>query len=68
MGMFAGIGEGMDIGERVGMDGGMLDEEEFLRDLFGMESFTVEAGRAGWDPGAWRVGREFARKWGFLFS
>lgn len=51
----------------VAMDGGM-DEEEFLRDLFSMDSFSIRPGRAGWDPEAWRIEPSFAMKWGFLFQ
>lgn len=46
---------------------GIVDEEEFLKDLFGMQSFTIKPGRPGWDPTAWIIGRDFSQKWGFLF-
>lgn len=46
---------------------GIIDEEEFLADLFGLTSFTIESGAASWDPSAWKIGREFSAKWGYLF-
>ncbi|KIV79893.1 hypothetical protein PV11_07434 [Exophiala sideris] len=45
----------------------VIDEEEFMADLFCMTSFTVDAGAASWDPRAWRIGKEFSAKWGYLF-
>ena len=47
--------------------GAIIDEEEFMRDLFSMESFTIQPGMSGWDPRAWIISKEFARKWGYLF-
>ena len=46
---------------------GIVDEEEFLRDMFGMESFSIKPGFAGWDRMGWVMGREFSKKWGYLF-
>lgn len=45
-----------------------INEEEFLGDLFNMRSFAIKPGRAGWDPDAWTVDKDFARKWGFLLT
>lgn len=45
----------------------IFNEEEFLRDLFNMHSFTIKAGGAFWNPGSWIVGKEFSQKWGYLF-
>lgn len=45
----------------------VIDEEEFLADLFCMTSFTVDNGAASWDPGAWKIGKDFSAKWGYLF-
>lgn len=48
---------------------GVIDEEEFIADLFELESFEIVAGGAGWDPGAWRLkaGTVFTERWGWLF-
>ena len=46
---------------------GIIDEEEFLGDLFCLSSFTLEPGLASWDASAWKVGKEFSEKWGYLF-
>jgi hypothetical protein len=46
---------------------GIIDEEEFLADLFCFTSFTLDAGTAPWDPSGWRIGKEFSAKWGYLF-
>ncbi len=46
---------------------GHIDEEDFLGDLFNLTSFTMTPGRAPWDPGAWKMGKEFGMKWGYLF-
>src|ERR1700742_286296 len=46
---------------------GIINEEEFLADLFCFTSFTLDAGAASWDPKAWRIGKEFSAKWGYLF-
>ena len=45
----------------------IIDEEEFLRDLFSMESFSIKPVMPGWDPSSWVVGKAFAAKWGYLF-
>ena len=47
--------------------GRIIEEEEFLQDLFNMNSFTLKPGGESWDPSSWIIGREFAKKWGFLF-
>ncbi|OCL12608.1 hypothetical protein AOQ84DRAFT_311937 [Glonium stellatum] len=44
----------------------VIDEEEFLRDLFTSPSFTLKAGKSSWDPEAWAIEKAFAEKWGFL--
>ncbi|ORY09483.1 hypothetical protein BCR34DRAFT_368894 [Clohesyomyces aquaticus] len=46
---------------------GMMDEEEFLSDVFMGPSFTIKPGCATWDPRAWRMEKCFADKWGYLF-
>ena len=46
---------------------GIIDEEEFMADLFCFTSFTLDTGAASWDPKAWKIGKEFAAKWGYLF-
>jgi hypothetical protein len=46
---------------------GIIDEEEFLGDLFCFTSFTLEPGAAPWDPTAWKIGEEFSARWGYLF-
>ncbi|ETN39820.1 uncharacterized protein HMPREF1541_06046 [Cyphellophora europaea CBS 101466] len=45
----------------------IFNEEEFLCDLFNMHSFDIKPGGACWDPSAWIIGRDFSKKWGFLF-
>jgi hypothetical protein len=45
----------------------LIDEDEFLRDLFCMTSFTIRPGAAPGDPTAWKIGKEFSTKWGYLF-
>ncbi|KIW95183.1 uncharacterized protein Z519_03767 [Cladophialophora bantiana CBS 173.52] len=46
---------------------GIINEEEFLADLFCLTSFTLNPGAASWDPTAWKIGKEFSAKWGYLF-
>ena len=46
---------------------GIIEEEEFLRDLFSMQSFSIQPSKPGWDPNAWSIGKAFAEKWGYLF-
>lgn len=46
---------------------GIIDEEEFLRDLFSMDSLSVKPGGLGYDPASWIMGREFGKKWGYLW-
>ncbi|OAL20160.1 hypothetical protein AYO22_09132 [Fonsecaea multimorphosa] len=45
----------------------IIDEEEFIADLFCLTSFTLDPGAAPWDPKAWKIGKEFSAKWGYLF-
>jgi hypothetical protein len=45
----------------------VIDEEEFLSDLFHLTSFTLRHGSVSWDAEAWKIGPEFATKWGYLF-
>jgi hypothetical protein len=45
----------------------IINEEEFLADLFCLTSFTLEPGTASWDPRGWKIGKEFSEKWGYLF-
>ncbi|KAF1843470.1 uncharacterized protein K460DRAFT_396764 [Cucurbitaria berberidis CBS 394.84] len=45
---------------------GVLDEEDFIRDIFTMPSWTITPGRACWDPRAWKMEKEWAGKWGWL--
>ncbi|KAF1960813.1 hypothetical protein CC80DRAFT_590150 [Byssothecium circinans] len=47
--------------------GGLVDEEEVLRDVLLMESFEIVPGKPPWDPEAWKIQRPFAEKWGYLF-
>jgi hypothetical protein len=46
---------------------GIINEEEFLSDLFCLTSFSLEPGAPPWDPAAWKIGKEFSEKWGYLF-
>jgi hypothetical protein len=45
----------------------IIDEEDFVRDMFTMPSFSIMPGALAWDPKAWRIEKYFADKWGFLF-
>ena len=45
----------------------IIDDEEFSSDIFTMPSFSITPGGAPWDPGAWKMEKAFADKWGFLF-
>lgn len=45
----------------------IFNEEDFLDDLFNMYSFEVRPGKDCWDPSAWKMGKGFAQKWGYLF-
>ncbi|KAF2180554.1 hypothetical protein K469DRAFT_274587 [Zopfia rhizophila CBS 207.26] len=45
----------------------IVDDEEFLSDLFTIPSFNLTPGRATWDPRAWKIEKSFAEKWGYLF-
>ncbi|CRG92404.1 hypothetical protein PISL3812_09463 [Talaromyces islandicus] len=47
---------------------GLLEEEEFLQDLFCMSSFKIKPGGVSWDPNAWTISKSFCAKWGFLFT
>jgi hypothetical protein len=45
----------------------IIDDEEFLQDLFTMDSFTITPGCSSWDPRSWKLERGvFAEKWGYL--
>lgn len=46
---------------------GIIDEEEFFADLFCLDSFEIKSGAAAWDPASWKMGKDFAKKWGYLF-
>ena len=46
---------------------GIIDEEEFMGDLFCLTSFTLDPGAPSWDPKAWKIGKDFSAKWGYLF-
>lgn len=46
---------------------GIIDEEEFFADLFCLDSFEIKSGAAAWDPASWKMGKNFAKKWGYLF-
>lgn len=45
----------------------VIDEEDFVRDMFTMPSFSILPGSPAWDPNAWTIEKYFADKWGFLF-
>ena len=46
---------------------GMMEEDDFLQDIFCMESFTLMPGCSSWDPSGWRIRPAFQQKWGHLF-
>lgn len=46
---------------------GVIDEEELIRDVFTMPSWRIEGGeKSAWEPGKWRMEREWREKWGWL--
>ncbi|KAJ6472898.1 hypothetical protein C8R47DRAFT_721608 [Mycena vitilis] len=46
--------------------GPVIDEEEFVHDLFTMPTFDIKPGFASWDPDGWIMQTEFEQKWGYL--
>lgn len=48
---------------------GILDLDEFVRDLFEMASLLRKpnSSQPTWDPDSWTLGTEFSAKWGYLF-
>ncbi len=46
---------------------GIMDEDEFLKDMFSMESFSIKPGNPSWDPAGWVMEKRFSKKWGYLF-
>ncbi|KAF2437808.1 hypothetical protein P171DRAFT_173433 [Karstenula rhodostoma CBS 690.94] len=46
---------------------GVIDYEEFMRDLALMPSFEIIQGKPPWDPKSWKIQKPFAEKWGYLF-
>lgn len=45
---------------------GVINEEELIRDLFTMPSWTIVEGGASWDPRGWMMEEFWAKKWGWL--
>lgn len=45
----------------------LIDEEEFLADLFNLKSFEIREGGCSWDPALWKIGEDFEARWGYLF-
>ena len=48
---------------------GLVDLEDFIRDLFGKDSLCLRPDAQGptWEPKSWFLGTEFSLKWGYLF-
>lgn len=46
---------------------GVIDDEDFMKDLALLPSFDILPGGAPWDPKAWKMKKPFADKWGYLF-
>lgn len=46
---------------------GIIDEEEFLADIFTTDSFTIVPDSVSWDPMGWVISKQFEQKWGYLF-
>ena len=44
-----------------------IDPQEFMYDIINMHSFWVVGGGASWDQSAWRMGKDYEKKWGYLF-
>ncbi len=50
------------------LNSGSIEEEEFLYDLFSIESFELLPGYESWDPRGWRmIPGAWKEKWGYLF-
>jgi hypothetical protein len=43
---------------------GMIDEEEFINDLYSPNSFLLTH---PYDTNTWKVGKDFWKKWGYIF-
>lgn len=56
-----------DFRDEIILHSGMIDEEEFLEDLFAMDALIVAPGGVSWDPNAYSINPQFHKKWGYLF-
>lgn len=45
----------------------MWDEEEFIADMFNMDSFTFKPGKMSWDPTGWVINESFKQKYNYFF-
>jgi hypothetical protein len=48
--------------------GEAFDGESFIRELLDEDGFELIPGGLSYDPGAWRIEKDFAHRWGFLFN
>jgi hypothetical protein len=46
---------------------GVIDQQDFLNDIFVMPSFDIKTGTGGWDPRAWKMQGAWARKSEWFF-
>jgi hypothetical protein len=44
-----------------------IDEDEIINDILRDNSFALRVDSAPWEPAAWKVGKSFWEKWGYLF-
>jgi len=45
----------------------ILDQQAFQMDIFITRTLVLAEGRKSWEEGAWRMTKEFAARWGYLF-
>ena len=46
---------------------GVFNEEDFLDELFKRDSFIVKPSGVSWDPASWKIAKDFATRWAYLF-
>ena len=51
----------------IAVQGFIINQEDFLNDIFNMPSFTIRPGYESWNPRGWHIEKGFQEKWGFLF-
>jgi hypothetical protein len=56
-----------DFRDQIIISSGVIEEEEFVEDLFTMEPFSLEPSAKTWDPFAYIMNPLYKAKWGYLF-